>query len=83
MVLAMADWQLKRTLEAQEALARGLEIARGVGIDGDALPPLNHDWKDWIVLHFLLREAKAHALMKEARALIEGRTRPLNREPEM
>jgi tetratricopeptide (TPR) repeat protein/thiol-disulfide isomerase/thioredoxin len=62
MVLAMAHWQLKQPDEAHAALAKGVEL-----ID-TKLPKLESgnigpDWRNWIV---------AHALMKEAKELIEG-----------
>ena len=65
MVLAMARYQLKQTDEARAALARGTEIER------TKLPKLEsgdigESWLDWII---------AHALMREAKALIEGDTK--------
>jgi tetratricopeptide (TPR) repeat protein len=62
MVLAMAQQQLRKMNEAREALGKGLEIA-------DARFPkpgkgsLDDQWNDWII---------AHALMREAKALIES-----------
>ena len=63
-VLAMAHHQLKQPEEARKAFAKGLEIEEA------KLPKLDSGylgtewyWRDWIV---------AHALMTEARALIEG-----------
>jgi WD40 repeat protein len=63
-VLAMAYWQLKQPDEARAALAKGDEI-----IDSK-LPQLESgdigaDWWNWII---------NHALMKEAKELIEGQT---------
>ena len=62
MVLAMAHYQLKQTDEARAAFASGGEIER------TKLPKLESGdiggmWLDWII---------AHALMREAKALIEG-----------
>jgi hypothetical protein len=64
MVLAMAQQQLKRPEEARAAFAKGIEIAE------TQLPKLDGGdhgagwyWRDWII---------AHALMNEAKALIEG-----------
>jgi len=64
MVLAMAQCQLKRSEEARSSLAKGVEI-----ID-TKLPKLESgdigaDWENWII---------AHALLKEAKELIEGQT---------
>jgi len=61
-VLAMAQFRLGRMEEARAALAKLEKVLR------DDLPPprsrdLGHDWKDWII---------AHALLDEARGLIEG-----------
>jgi len=60
----MAQQQLKQPEEARKAFAKGLEIEEA------KLPKLDSGylgtewyWRDWIV---------AHALMTEARALIEG-----------
>lgn len=62
MVLAMAHYKLKQTDEARTAFARGAEIGL------TKLPTLEGgdiggDWIDWIF---------AHALMREAKAVIEG-----------
>ena len=62
MVLAMAQCPWKRNDEARAALAKGVEIER------TKLPKLESgdlggDWLHWII---------AHALMREAQALIEG-----------
>src|SRR6266404_6108359 len=61
-VLAMAQFRLGRIEEARAALAKLETVVR------EKLPPpgnrdLGHDWKDWIV---------AHVLLDEARTLIEG-----------
>jgi eukaryotic-like serine/threonine-protein kinase len=62
MVLAMAYDQLKRTDEAHNALAKGIEI-----INRHVPKPesgyIGRDWNDWLI---------AQALMKEAKELIEG-----------
>ncbi len=64
MVLAMAQHQLKQPEEARAAFAKGLEIEQ------TKLPSIDSGdlgtgwyWRDWII---------AHALMNEAKALIEG-----------
>jgi hypothetical protein len=61
MVLAMAQYRLQQTDEARAALAKGVEIER------TKLPQLESgvvggNWLDWII---------AHALRREAQALIE------------
>ena len=66
MVLAMAKCQLKQIDEARSALAIGVEIAE------TKLPKLDsgglgYDWADWVI---------AHALMREAKALIEHAPQP-------
>jgi serine/threonine-protein kinase len=66
-VLAMAQCQSKRMDQARATLAKGAEIAE------TKLPKLDSgdlgdDWKDWIV---------AHALLSEAKALIEGPSAPV------
>jgi len=56
-VLAMAQHQLRKTDQARETLAKGLETAEtrfpksGKGLD--------EQWNDWIIAHALIREAKA------------------------
>ena len=62
MVLAMSQYQLHQTEEARAALARGLEMACA------KLPKLESGdlGRDWPNLIF------SHALMREAKALIEG-----------
>jgi len=64
MVLAMAQHQLKQHDEARKAFAKGIEIKEA------KLPKLDSGdlgtgwyWRDWII---------AHALMNEAKALIES-----------
>jgi eukaryotic-like serine/threonine-protein kinase len=57
MVLAMALHQLRKTDQARETFAKGLEIAEtrfpksGKGLD--------EQWHDWVIAHALIREAKA------------------------
>ena len=62
MVLAMAQNRLKQTDEARDTLAKAVEI-----IDTKLAKLESGDlgvgWTDWII---------AHALMTEAKALIEG-----------
>jgi WD40 repeat protein/Flp pilus assembly protein TadD len=65
MVLAMSKHQMNQMEEAREALAKGLEIEEKELPDLDS-GDLGDDWLDWII---------AHALLKEARALIEGSSR--------
>jgi len=64
MVLAMADYQLKQIGNARAALNKGVQIEQTKlpRIDGGDLSP---DWMDWII---------TQTLMKEAKALLEGRT---------
>lgn len=69
MVLAMSQSQLKQPDKARTTLAKGIEIAR------TKLPTLDSGdlgsgwhWKDWII---------AHVLMNEAKALIEGQSAPI------
>ena len=62
MTLAMAQHQLRQTEEAQGTLAKGLEIANA-RFPKPGSHSLDEQWHDWII---------AHALMREARALIEG-----------
>jgi len=64
MVLAMAQYRLHRINKAEKALANGVELA------GAKLPKLesghiDSGWNAWLI---------AHTLMREAKALIEGRT---------
>ncbi len=62
MVLAMTVYQMNQIEEARAALARGLEIEEKELPHVDS-GDLGDDWLDWII---------AHALLKEARTLIEG-----------
>jgi serine/threonine protein kinase len=64
MVLAMAQHQLKQPDEARAAFAKGIEIkeAKMPRLESGDLGP-GWYWRDWII---------AHALMNEAKALIEG-----------
>ena len=63
MTLAMAQHQLRQTDQARVTLAKGFDIAEkrfpkaGKG-------SLDEQWHDWII---------AHVLMREAKALIEGK----------
>ena len=61
MVLAMAHFQVQHNNEAKQALANGLEEANKMAKleSGE----VGSGWRDWII---------AHALMKEAKSLIEG-----------
>jgi hypothetical protein len=61
-VLAMSQLRMGHTGEARAALAR-LERAVGETLPAPGSPDLGFDWKDWII---------AHALLDEARSLIEG-----------
>jgi tetratricopeptide (TPR) repeat protein len=61
-VCAMAYYRLGRTAEARSALAKGAEMTNGKIPDAKG-SDLGVDWRDWIV---------AHSLMIEARNLIEG-----------
>ena len=61
-VVAMAQCRSKQAAEARATLAKGVEIA------DSKMPKLESgdiggDWVDWII---------AHALMREAKALIDG-----------
>jgi hypothetical protein len=62
LVLAMAQQQLKHTGEARATLAKGLQIVdtRMSPLECDYL---GDDWADWVI---------AHALMREAKTLVEG-----------
>ena len=62
MVLAMAQQQLHKTNEARATLAKGIEIA-DMRFPKAGKGSLDEQWNDWII---------AHALMREAQALIEG-----------
>ena len=67
-VLAMAQLQLQQTNAARATLAKAVEI------EETKLPRLDSGdlgggWRDWII---------AHALLNEARALVEGGSKPAN-----
>jgi hypothetical protein len=62
MVLAMAQHRSKQADEANAALARGVDIAESKLPKLDS-GDLGDGWIDWII---------AHALIREAKALIEG-----------
>jgi hypothetical protein len=64
MTLAMAQHHLKQNDEARATLAKGLAIAEARFPKVDQ--GLDEQWQDWIF---------AHALMREAKALIGGNTR--------
>jgi tetratricopeptide (TPR) repeat protein len=70
MVLAMAEQQLDQTNEARATLAKGM--AKAVELTKLESGNIGDGWRDWII---------AHALMKEARALIEPETRTLSSHP--
>jgi hypothetical protein len=63
MVLAMALWNSNQIDDARAAFAKGIDIEQTKlpRLDTD----LGNDGVDWII---------AHALMKEAKALIEGQS---------
>jgi hypothetical protein len=63
----MAQWQLSHAEEARVALAKGAEIiaAQMPKLEGG---DLGDSWNDWII---------AHALLKEAKALIERPSAPV------
>jgi len=63
--------QAKHDDESRAALAKGVEIERAKAPRSDATD-LGGDWGDWII---------AHALMKEAKALIDGESTPGQRAP--
>ncbi len=55
MLLAMSEYQLKQTDDARTALVKGLQMADEKMIKpGNDLGP---DWDDWLMAHFLMREA--------------------------
>ncbi len=71
-ILAMAQYHLKRLDEARTALAQCAEIikAKMPSLEsGD----LGGDWRDWII---------AHALLAEAKSLIEGADNPVLKSAE-
>ena len=61
-ILAMAQFRMGRGEEARVALAR-LEKVVQETLPAPGSRDLGFDWKDWII---------AHALLDEARSLIEG-----------
>jgi tetratricopeptide (TPR) repeat protein len=63
MVLAMAQYRSKHTAEASAALAKGVEIETKLPKLDSGDFGLRWRWIDWII---------AQALMREAKALIEG-----------
>jgi eukaryotic-like serine/threonine-protein kinase len=65
MVLAMAQHQLGRTNDARASLARGLESAQA-RLPKGGKGNLDNQWNDWVI---------AHALMREAKALVAGMTK--------
>jgi len=66
MVLAMAQQQLRKTNEARLALAEGLELAE-TRFAKPGKGNLDEQWNDWII---------AHALMREAGALLDDPFKP-------
>jgi tRNA A-37 threonylcarbamoyl transferase component Bud32/tetratricopeptide (TPR) repeat protein len=60
MVLAMSLFRLDRHSEAQEALVKGIEVEQTElpKLDGGDLGPEWY-WRDWVIAHELMREAKA------------------------
>jgi len=64
MTLAMAQHQLNQTDQARVTLAKGLEIAEA-RFPKAGKGSLDEQWHDWII---------AHVLMREAKALIEGKS---------
>ena len=64
MTLAMAQHQLKQAEEARVTLAKGLELAE-TRFPKPGKASLDEQWHDWII---------AHVLMREAKALIEGKS---------
>jgi tetratricopeptide (TPR) repeat protein len=68
MVLAMAQFQMNQPEEARASLAKGVEIEQGLpNSDGG---DLGGGWMDWII---------AHALLREAKALIEGSSKTMTK----
>jgi tetratricopeptide (TPR) repeat protein len=61
-VLAMAQFRMGHSEEARAALARSEKVVQET-LPAPGSRDLGHDWKDWII---------AHALLDEARSLIEG-----------
>jgi hypothetical protein len=72
-LLAMEDYRLQRFDAAHVALAKGIDIAETklpkLG-DGD----LGQDWWNWIIAHALLKEAKA--LLESPPAAVSERPGP-------
>ena len=66
-VLAMAHYQLRQLDEARSALAKGFDTAQ-TKLPKVESGDLGEDWWNWII---------AQALLKEARALIEGPSAPV------
>jgi serine/threonine protein kinase/Flp pilus assembly protein TadD len=64
MTLAMAQHQLNQTEQARVTLAKGLELAEA-RFPKSGKAGLDEQWHDWII---------AHVLMREAKALIEGKS---------
>ena len=62
--LAMAQHQLNQTEQARVTLVKGLEIAEA-RFPKAGKASLDEQWHDWII---------AHVLMREAKALIEGKS---------
>jgi len=58
MVLGMAQQQLGKTNEARATLAQGLEMA-DTRFPKSGKKNLDGQWNDWIIAHALMREAKA------------------------
>jgi WD40 repeat protein len=71
MVSAMAQYRLKQTNEARATLARGM--AKAGELTKIESGDIGDGWRDWII---------AHALMKEAKALIEGQAGEAGHEAE-
>jgi len=70
--LAMAQYQLNQTGNSRATLAKCVEVVETkmpTLENGD----LGQDWRDWIIIH---------ALLKEARTLIEGATTPKSNSTE-
>ena len=59
----MAHYRLKQTIEAKADFAKGAEIERTKFLPKLETGDAGRGWLDWII---------AHALMREAKALMEG-----------
>ena len=70
-VIAMAQHRLKRFDEARTFLAKGINMANTKLAKGDS-GDLGDGWIDWII---------AHALLREAEALIEGHAAAASDQP--